>query len=618
MRRSPAIGIAASCVVLTLVAGCSSSGSKKTGQQSNKKSSTTQTFPVNINAGGTPKKGGTLHILGTSDVDYMDPNVSYYSVGYLGLRIWSRQLVTFPAVVGKTTTVVPDIATQIPTASNGGVTDGGKTVKLTIKTGVKWDTTPARQVTAADEVRGMKRTCNPAEPFGGMPDFESLIVGLQTYCSGFAKVNPKSASAIAAYQNSHDLPGVSVDPSNPLTVVYKLTSPASYFTDMLAMPAFSPSPKEYDKYIPASADLAQHTIADGPYKVAQYVPTKSISFVRNPAWSASTDTVRKAYVNAIDVSETGNQDSIQTQMQANSPGADMEWDTFPPNTDVPSLIAKKDPNLNVTPQFGTNPYLVFNTVSPNNGGALKNAAVRQALTRGINREHLTVDLSGPAVSPPLTHILPAGISGTTNNTSPNPYPYDAAQSKKDLASAGQKNLTIKVLYRSALSDSKAIYLTLQQDLSKIGVKVVGVAATNADFFTKYLEVPSVAKSGTWDVAITSWGPDWYGDAARSFFAPLFYGNGGKTGSAFPPSGSDFGFYNNAQVNKLTDEASAQSSAAAASKLWVQADDIVTKDAAIYPITAPNQPNYHATHLHNTVPIPAYQQPDPTNVWLASS
>ncbi len=620
MRRNHVIGVAASCVTLALVAGCSSSGNSgdNPSMGSSKQQDAAKQFPPNINAGGTAKRGGTLHMLGVGDVDYMDPNISYYATGYLGLRMWSRQLVTNPAVVGKTTSVVPDLATQLPTAANGGITNGGKTVKLTIKSGAKWDTNPARQVTAADVVRGVKRTCNPITPFGGMPDFQTLIVGLSPYCDGFAKVKAKSAQALSGYQNSHNVAGVSVDPSNPLTVVFTLTSPASYFVDMLTLGAFSPSPKEYDKYVPASAQLAQHTISDGPYKITSYSPTKSINFARNSAWSSATDSVRKAYVNAIVVNETGNQDTIQTQLQANTPGADMEWDTFPPNTAIPNLIAAKDKNLNITPQFSSNPYVVFNTVSPNNSGALKSVAVRQALSKAIDRAHLTVDLAGTAVAPPLTHILPAGISGTKSNTSPNPFPYDVAQAKKELAKAGHKQLSLKILYRPDSSTSKAIYLTLNQDLSKAGIKVTGVSASNADFYTKYLFAPSVAKAGTWDISIAGWGPDWYGDAAKSYFSPLFFGNDGKSGSAFPPSGSDFGFYNNPQVNHLVDQAVAQSDASAAAALWAKADAIVTNDAAIFPITADNQPTYHASHVHNTIAMPVYQQVDPTNVWLSSS
>jgi peptide/nickel transport system substrate-binding protein len=567
----------------------------------------------NVNNSGTPVVGGTLHMLGVGDVDYMDPNISYYSAGYTALRLWSRQLVTFPAVAGKATTDVADLATQLPTQANGGISADGLTYKFTITKGAMWNTTPARQVTAADEVRGVKRTCNPAEPFGGLPDYESLIVGLQAFCDGFAKVDPKSASAIAAYQNSTDLPGVSVDPTDPDTVIFKLTQPASYFLAMLALTAFSPSPAEYDQYIPASAQLAAHTISDGPYEVTSYTATKEIDFSRNPAWSASTDNVRKAYVDKIVINETGDQTAIQQQLQANTSGADMEFDTFPPVSAVDGLIAKKDPNLYLGPEFASNPYVIFNFVSPNNGGALAKVAVRKALEEAINRANLIQDDNGPIISPPLTHVLPAGISGTTSNTSIDLYPYDAAKAKADLATAGYPNgLTLKFLYRPKSSLSLKLFTTLQQDLTAAGIKLVGVGVPNADFYTKYLQVPSVAKAGTWDVSLAGWGPDWYGDAALSFFGPLF------ASSAFPPAGSNYGFYSDPAVDTLIKQASAEQDQTKSSALWVQADKQVMEDAGFFPILSPNVPTYHASHVHNTVFIPALQQIDPANVWLTSS
>ena len=556
-------------------------------------------------------------MLGVGDVDYMDPNITYYTTGYLAARMYSRQWITYPAVPGKTTTDVPDIATELPTVANGGISSDGLTYKLTIQNGVQWDTTPARQVTGADFVRGLKRTCNPAQPFGGLPDYENLIQGFAAFCTGFANVNPKSATAIAAYQNTHNFAGISVDPSNPLTVIYKLTQPASYFLAELSLPAFSPAPVEYDQYIPASSDLAQHTISDGPYKISSYNPTKSITFVRNSSWEASTDHVRNAYVNEIDVNETGNQEAIQQQLAANTSGADMEWDTFPSVTDVPQLVQAKDPNLQIEPTFSSNPYVIFNTVSPNNNKALQNVAVRQALSEAMNRAQMISQIGGTALNPPLTHILPAGISGTTSSTTPSYYDYSVSQAKSDLAKAGASGMTLKFLYRPASSASKALFTTIQQQLSQVGVKVTGVAVPNADFYTKYLEVPSVAKAGTWDISLAGWGPDWYGDAAQSYFAPLFYGNDGKSGSAYPPNGSDFGFYNDDALNQLVVKAAATTDPTQSQALWAQADALVMKDAAIFPITANNQATYHATHTKNDVFIAALQQIDPTNVWLSN-
>lgn len=612
MKPSRALCVVLACVTVIATA-CSSS--KKPAQHT---SSGSSGGAENINASGTPVRGGALHMLGVGDVDYMDPNISYYSAGYDALRLWSRQLVSFPAVLGKVTTDVPDLATQLPTEGNGGISGDGLTYKLTIRSGAMWNTNPARQVTAADEVRGVKRTCNPAQPFGGMPDFETLIVGLAAYCAGFAKVDPKSATAIADYQNSHNIAGLGVDPSNPRTIVFKLTHPASYFLPMLALPAFSPSPVEYDKYVPAGAALGQHTISDGPYQITKYVPTKEIDFVRNPAWKASTDQVRKAYVNSVSISETGNQDSIQQQLQANTPGADMEFDTFPPVSQVPALASAKDPNFYSGPTFSSNPFLIFNFESPNNGGALGKLAVRKALEEAINRDHLIQDDGGPIISPPLTHVLPAGISGTTSNTSIDLYKYNPTQAKKDLAAAGYPHgLSLKFLYRPASSLSAKMFTTLQQDLSAVGVHLSGVGVPQADFYTKYLQVPSVARRGAWDLSLAGWGSDWYGDAAVSWFSPLFYGHDGKAGSAFPPNGSDYGFYNNSAVDALTDQASNQKDTSAANKLWIKADKQVMDDAAIFPITSNNQVTYHASHVHNTVFMPAYQQIDPANVWLTS-
>ena len=101
----------------------------------------------------------------------------------LGQRPWLRGLYAYPATPGKATTLAPDLATALPT-----VTNGGKTYTVTIRTGAMWDTSPPRQVTAADALLGLKRSCNPTQPFGGLPDFEDLIVGYQQFCNGFAKV----------------------------------------------------------------------------------------------------------------------------------------------------------------------------------------------------------------------------------------------------------------------------------------------------------------------------------------------------------------------------------------------------------------------------------------------
>jgi hypothetical protein len=93
------VGVTAAAVSLALVmAGCGSSKSSSTPSGSGGTSATTATSGTtappgasssstppnqlyNTNSTGTPVKGGTLTMLGVGDVDYMDPNISYYAIG---------------------------------------------------------------------------------------------------------------------------------------------------------------------------------------------------------------------------------------------------------------------------------------------------------------------------------------------------------------------------------------------------------------------------------------------------------------------------------------------------------------------------------------------------------
>jgi peptide/nickel transport system substrate-binding protein len=597
------VGLTAIAVAVAACGGSSSSGS---GGSTGSTSLSSGVQGVNPGS-GTPASGGTLNMLGTGDVDYMDYNISYYSIGELGQRPWIRGLYAYPATPGKTTLPYPDLATAAPAVSNGG-----KTYTITIRNGAMWDTTPARQVTAADALRGIERACNPVQPWGGLPDFETLIVGYQSFCSGFANVAHTTA-AIKAYINSHQISGIK---ASGQTISYTLVHPASYFPDMLTMDPFNPAPVESLNYVPASAQAQQNVIADGPYKVQSYTPARTITYVRNPAWKASSDPIRKAYVNQINVTETNNQSTVQQELQTNTASASMEFDAFPPVASVAGLVSQMNKglnhNFNLGPTYSSNPLMFYNTVSPNNGGALSKVAVRQALSYGLNRAHLT-QVINPVVNPPLSHILPPGINGSQDVPSGyNPYPYNPSKAKSMLAAAGFKNgLTITMLYRPTTAQV-AVAQAAQSDLAKVGVNLKLLQVPAADFYTKYLEVPSVAKRGVWDVAIAGWAPDWYGDAALSYFNPLFSGP-----AAYPPVGSNFGFYNNPAVTSLIGQGASSGSASAAATIWAQADQKVMQDAAVYPITAQLQPLYHASYVHNAVYIPAIQQFDPTNVWLSS-
>src|SRR5215471_12331975 len=192
-------------VITILAAGCSSG--------------TVSSQPSGSSGQGTPQRGGTLVMLGQSDIFNLDTVSAYYTVSSMLERMFTRQLFSYGVPTGAATPppVVPDIATAVPTTANGGITDGGKTVTIHLRQGVKWNSSPPRQVTAADFVREFKMLCNPVSPVGAPGYFTATIEGMQSYCTGFAKA-PNTVSGIADYVNSYSLPGIVA--TTPLTLTF--------------------------------------------------------------------------------------------------------------------------------------------------------------------------------------------------------------------------------------------------------------------------------------------------------------------------------------------------------------------------------------------------------------
>jgi peptide/nickel transport system substrate-binding protein len=616
--RTRAFTAVAGAVALTMLAGaCSSSKSGAAAPASQQVTAGWQ----GLNPGtGAPQRGGTLNMVGISDVDYMDYDTAYYTTDIMvQQRLMLRTLYGWPAIPGHNITPAPDLAAGMPVVSDNGLKQ-----TVTIRSGVMWNTSPPRPVTAADVVRGIKRACNPSPvAFGGMADFETTIQGLSAFCAGYPAASATSAAVMKKYIEGHNVSGITISGNS---ITFTLTRPAPWFVGAMTLAAFVATPIEAENGLPGTPAVYDHMYSDGPYELTSYTPKKSMTFVRNPVWSASTDPLRKAYVNAINVDETGNQTTIYQQMATGSASLGMSFDALVPPADDPSLLnlIKSGSHLaNLAATYSSNPYLVFNTVSPNNGGALGKVDVRQALSYGIQRSQLTKSLGGATTNPPLTHILPAGIDGSQDVPAGyDPYPYNPSKAKSMLAAAGFTSshpLQIKFLYRSDSQGSTKVFNNVAAQLGALGsVTVSGVPTNESDFYGKYLYVPntssapSPAYKGTWDMASAGWGPDWFGDSAVSYFNPLYSSPGG-----FPANGgSNFGYFSSTTVNNTISQALSQTTEAAADKYWAQADEEVMQAAAVYPITSPLQLAEHAPYVHNAVFMTQWQNFDPTNVWLS--
>jgi peptide/nickel transport system substrate-binding protein len=577
-----------------------------------------------------PVSGGTLHIVAAAGPNHIDTVSAYYTADYMLEHAYTRQLVSYPTVpysstsdAGWTKSITPvaDMATELPTTANGGIANGGKTYTFHIKPGVDWNSSPPRQVTASDFVREFKAFCNPVSPVGNPVYYESTIAGLTQYCDAetafFAKKsNAPTAANIANFQNTHTISGVTA--VNPSTLQLTLMAPASDFLYMLAMPFVSARPVEYDSYVPNSLQLDTHTLSDGPYQISSYIPGKSITMVRNPAWMQSTDPIRHDYVSSVVVTEGVT--SAETQLSDMEAGTqDLPMDTSINPASIPGLVASKAPNFTIWPWSSTFPYIVFNLRSPDANGAAGKLGVRQAVEYGLDKSAVLKSIGGPDVADMINTVIPPGNVGYQNT---NAYPDSNGQGnvatcKQDLSKAGYPNgLTLTYMYPNDSSNTR-IFAAVQASLASCGITLTGKPEPGSSYYTDLGNSPENNKPGQWDLGQPGWIPDWFGNNGRTVVQALFQGPNCVVNTV------NFGCYDNAKVNSLINQAEGASSLPAAGSAWQQADTQIMSDAAIVPIMSQKFPLYASKRVRGVgyqtaIFQPNIGDPDITNLWLAGS
>jgi ABC-type transport system substrate-binding protein len=554
--------------------------------------------------GGTPPStaSGTLVIVGSGDVDKLDTCCAYYTTTYELLRMVSRQLVSYPAGLNNSEAApVADLATY-------SISSDGLTYTFHIKQGVMWDAPSGpRQITAQDEVLGLKRLCNPVNPAPPLPYWTGNIVGMQAFCGPFQKLKLATAPSaeiaqIRNYINSNNISGVTTP--NSSTVVIKLMRPSSSFINIMSMPMSSPVPIEILNYLPGSVQEEEHFISDGPYTITKYTPNVSYTLVDNPAWQQSTDNLRHRYFQNVKITEGLTATAVQQQLQTGD--ADLEWDTTVPTAQVQQMVNAHDPHL-VIAFLGGITYLVFNMKSP----ALKSVAVRKALQYCVNKRHIIQVSGGPAINVASDQILTPQMTVGYKHIDPYATPNNQgnpSKCKSMLAAAGAPNLTLTLVYPNN-PPAPAQATALQSDFAQAGVTLKFNEQPSQGEYFNYIETPG--NQGKWDLAFGAWFPDWQGNAAQTYFSPLFDGRLLSAAS----NGTNYGQYNDPTVNGMIDQALHAATTAKAGQLWANLDNyIMTQDPGWIPLVDDALPQYVGINIHNPVFNGFTGYVDPTSVW----
>jgi peptide/nickel transport system substrate-binding protein len=602
MRRvpRPIAALAAVALAASTVAACGSS---------------TGNGPGSTTAGGKPVSGGTLTFVGAGDVDHLDPLSAYY-LPSINLEMgWTRQLVSYvqSSNYSKSITVAADVATELPTTANGGITGNGTVYTFHLRPGVMWNTSPPRQVTSQDFQRDFLAMCNPVQPVGNPLYYTQTIKGMTAYCDEYAaafKGKTPTPASLTAFQNSHSISGITTP--NSTTIQFKLNGPAADFLNILAMPFASARPAEYNQYLPDSAQFRQHTLSDGPYQISQYTALKKIVLTRNPAWKQSADPLRHQYLGKIVVDEGIT--SSETQLAGLQAGTyDLQWDTPVPTPSIPSLEAQANSGLHVYTNTGSaNPFIWFNEQSPDNNHAMSKLLVRQAINYAINKLAIAKIYGGTKLNPILNEDVAPGNAGYTTY---NYYPTtnnegNPAKCKAMLAQAGYPHgLTLYEAYRNA-GNHPAVFTSDQASLKACGITDIGVPMSQGPYYDFLSNQPNSAKPKQWDITAGGWAPDWLGPAnARANIVPLFQ----TDCNAGSPN---YGCINIPSVDSDIGKALAQQTAAAASPYWIAANEEVMKQASIVPLISQDVVLLAGSHVHNTVYSPFIENWLITQMWVS--
>jgi peptide/nickel transport system substrate-binding protein len=561
--------------------------------------------------GESPRYGGTLRYYGPGGMDHVDPASAYYAFSHQIIRLFARQLFGYPSTTDSAAlNPVPDVAAEVPTEANGGVSRDGRRYTVRLRDGVLWDTDPPRPVTAHDFVRGLKRMANPVAGAGAIVYYTSTIAGMAEFVEGYRAAFDgveATAARVAHYQNSNEIAGLRA--ADDRTLLIDLVQPANDLLNILAMPFASAAPEEYDAVVPDSPEFIANVRSNGPYRLTGYENAKFLTMRRNPAWRADSDPLRNQYVDGIEVRMEQATDE-QVRQAIDTGAADLSWGAAVISDD------RRPPDADRRLGYALNPYLVFNFRSPNQGGAVGRRQVRQAIAYAVDKAAIVRLFDGMDVgtfSRPAHGVIPPGNFGY-REYDPYPTPGDRGDPQRCqalLKQAGYPDgLRIRVPYREDAVHAE-VAASFAADLAKGGVAVDLVRVGSTDEFYRLLQDPARALAGEWDLAAASWTPDWYGNNGRAYVQPMFQSN-------FARGTSNYGGYCNPVVDRLIDEALAERELARAANLWHEVDRRVMADAAVVPVAACEPMIRHrvSARVRNAIPMPQIDRwYDAANLWL---
>ena len=347
---------------------------------------------VAVRTSALAHRGGTLRILASTSnavsgaFDSIDPAVAYTSPAWSTLILTNDGLVAFKRVGGSDgTRLVPDLATTIPTP-----TDGGTTYAFQLRRGIHYSN--GALVRPADFRRAIERSVVDYADKGANAGFYFSSITGYSQC----QKTPRHC----------DLAKGIVADSASNTVTFHLADPNPDFLQQLALPVADAVPAN----TPLKARLPLP--ATGPYMIASYHPNRYLRLVRNPRFHEWYGAAQPAgypdeIVWQLNVPPNAQRRAVEqgTADLANDAGAANKL-LYPPPALLTSLQTRYASQLHLDQTLQTF-YIFLNTRQP----PFNNLKVRQAVNYAVDRNQMITIRGGPDTEQPTCQMLPPNMNG---------------------------------------------------------------------------------------------------------------------------------------------------------------------------------------------------------------
>jgi peptide/nickel transport system substrate-binding protein len=510
----------------------------------------------------TGKAGGTYTILANSAFGVADPAQNYTLEQWQLLIDTHDGLVQFKRVGGTAgTQIVPDLATSLPTP-----TDGGKTYLFQIRKGIKFSN--GQVMKPSDFVRTFER--------------QFTVPGPTSFYSGIIGASKCSTKGCDLTQ------GVVAD-DKAYTLTIHLTAPDPEFMDKLALPFAYVVPGN------TSLKLTGNNVppGTGPYKWESYNPNSSAVLVRNKYFHVwSTDAQPAGYPDKI-VEKYGQTISDEVTAVQNGQADEVyDGDVIPADRLSELNGAQYKNQVHVNP-LTADWYWALNTKT----APFNNVKARQAINFAADRNAYVKIGGGPSLAVPTCQILPPNFpgykpycpytagGGTTKWTGP-----DLVKARALVKASGTAGM--KVVVNATTDESgKALAAQMVSDLNKIGYKASTQLLNGSIQYSYIQNSNNISK---WNVSYSAWYQDY---PAASDFLNVLLGCGSiHPHSDASPNIAEFCDPSiQAQMTKASNLG--VTDATAASNIWAQVDHAVTDQAPWVDMYNPKQIDFLSKRVH---------------------